>query len=325
MVFINKRLLSLAILISAAFSANAASDPDFTNLPWMTGPLLAQAGQTLPAGHTNYEPYLFVTDTFGIYNQAGEKSRIPRIIKTTPTMVLIQGLTSFMDLQVIADYSFSNSSANNYSDLGDPTIYLGFQAFTENMQGWRPDLRVTISEKFPAGRYQNLNPINSGIDAVGAGSYQTGIGANFQKTYQFKNNKFLRARLTFLYVIPSSPSLNNVNTYGGGTGTSGILDLGNTLSIDGSLEFTLTTHWVPALDIVYAYQAKSKFTGALGTAITGMPATVGGQSSQAISLAPAMEYNFSPTLGIIAGAWFTVFGRNTADFAAAVFALNYYH
>ncbi len=322
--FIYKKLL-FVILIFCCFSIKAVPDPDYLGLPWMTGPLLAQAGHTLPAGHSNYEPYLFVTDTFGVFDTNGKKQQISPVIKTTPAMVFTQGLTSFMDLQVIADYSFINSAANNYSGIGDPTVFLGFQAFVEDKQGWRPDLRFTISEEFPVGRYQNLNPINGGIDAIGAGSYQTGIGANFQKTFLIKQTYYLRARLTFLYVIPSSPKVSNANTYGGGTGTDGIIDIGNIFNIDGSIEFAITKNWVPALDIVYAYQAKSQFSGTLGTTSSGAAAMVGGVSAQVFSLAPAIEYNFSRKLGIIAGAWFSVYGKNTANFAAAVMAVNYYN
>lgn len=38
-----------------------------------------------------------------------------------------------------------------------------------------------------------------------------------------------------------------------------------------------------------------------------------------------MEYNFNASVGIIAGVWFTVVGRNSPDFISAVMALNIYH
>jgi hypothetical protein len=90
-----------------------------------------------------------------------------------------------------------------------------------------------------------------------------------------------------------------------------------------SLEYTFNEHWAIALDSIYTHTNKIRFSGKKGKGFKGEPATVGSPSSEQISFAPAMEYNFSDSFGIIAGAWFSAFGRNSAEFRGAVVNFEY--
>ncbi|MCB1827280.1 MAG: hypothetical protein KDH94_02560 [Coxiellaceae bacterium] len=54
----------------------------------------------------------------------------------------------------------------------------------------------------------------------------------------------------------------------------------------------------------------------------GLPVPVSEVSTNSFSIAPAIEYNFNGNLGIIAGVWFGVDGRNTPEFASYVFSLD---
>jgi hypothetical protein len=91
---------------------------------------------------------------------------------------------------------------------------------------------------------------------------------------------------------------------------------GNTFSSGVGIEVSMTQRWVLATDIVYKMQARTKFQG---TTV----APVGGGFSDQLSLAPAIEYNWSPNLGAIVGAWFSVYGRNSPQFASGVCSLTY--
>jgi hypothetical protein len=51
---------------------------------------------------------------------------------------------------------------------------------------------------------------------------------------------------------------------------------------------------------------------------------VGTPSTSLLTLAPAIEYNFTQTIGVIVGSWFTLKGRNANRFVSAAAALNYY-
>ncbi|MCH9769256.1 MAG: hypothetical protein K0U12_00095, partial [Gammaproteobacteria bacterium] len=177
---------------------HAKVKPDY-NLAWFTGPLLAPPGRTLPAGHSNFEPYLFITDSYGIYGNTGRYLSTPYTMTVSPTMVFTQGLAKRLDLQAVVPYNFNfrNNASDSY--FADVNLVLGLQVLNpRDDQAW-PALRMTFQETFPAGRYENLSANKNGTDATGAGSYQSALGANFQKLWGFLNGQFLRARLSINY------------------------------------------------------------------------------------------------------------------------------
>lgn len=91
------------------------------------------------------------------------------------------------------------------------------------------------------------------------------------------------------------------------------------------MEYSITLNWVAAIDLNYIHINKSTFRGKLGTIAPGVPAMVGFKASEQFSLAPALEYNWSEKIGVIAGVWFTVLGRNQFDFTSGVAAFNWYY
>lgn len=310
-------LLSLAIGI-CGLMANS-----FALSPWFTGPLLAPAGHTLPKGHQNYEPYLFFTDNIGVYNNHWHSQHVPESRTLSPTMVFTQGVTNRIDVQLIAPYNFNNHEGENDSNLGDISAVIGYQLLNEKSGSLMPDLRVTLQEGFPTGKYKNLDASKAGTDATGSGSFQTSFGLNFQKMFQVMPAHALRTRLSFTYTIPSSVHVTGVNSYGGVSGTDGHVKPGKKFATDLGFEYQLTQHWVPALDVTYSYTTQSSFSGTAGT-ISGLPAEVGSPRGEQVSVAPALEYNFNSHLGIIGGAWFTVAGKNSARFSGGAIAVNYY-
>lgn len=318
----NKLMLVLAgfsISISAAAATNGITDP------WMVGPLLAPSGHTIPKGHVNVEPYLFVTDSYGVYNNHWKSVSTPSTTTISPTLILSLGVTNWMDVQAAIPYQWNIERGEDSAGFGDASVTLGFQALNAVQSSWwRPDLRLSISEAFPSGRYKNLSTTKRGTDAHGAGSFQTSFGANFQKLNRLPNGKYLRTRLSFVYTIPSSARVSGVNAYGGVAGTEGRVHPGNKFTTDLAFEYTLTQHWVPAVDIAFTTTDKSSFSGDPGLMANGLPAKVGHDTADGLSFAPALEYNFSANLGVIGGVWFTAYGRNSSDFDAAVLAVNYY-
>ena len=293
--------------------------------PWMTGPIIAASGHTLPEGHTNFEPYLFATDNMGFYNHQWHHMDSVKNITINPTMVLTQGLLKRLDVQLIAPYNINHKEGKTDSNVGDMSLILGFQLLEQSPKNWMPDLRITLQEGFPTGKYDNLSLSKNGTDTTGMGSYQTAIGLNFQKMHKFSDAHYLRARLTLIYTRTSDVGVAGPNSYGGGTGTTGTVNPGDKFTADLGLEYTLTQHWVPAIDFSYMGIGATSFRGAVGTASSGAAATVGGPGEEQISIAPAIEYNFSSTMGLIAGVWFTVSGHDANDFVSGVVAFNYYH
>jgi hypothetical protein len=308
--------LQLCLLSSAAMASFK---------PWFTGPLLAPSADTITIGHQNFQPYLFITDDVGFYNQNGRLTHQNTSQTISPSMLYTLGLTHFMDMQVTLPYDFNTRKNQFDSNISDISALLGFSILKDQRHSILPSIRFTVGETFPTGRYQNLNPRKLGTDSTGAGSYQTTFGIIMQKLLLMYGIHYLRIRLSALYSITASTKVHNFNAYGGGFGTNGTASPGNQATFDLAFEYNLTQNWVTAIDIYYLTVNKSYFSGNSGVTITGAPATVGLRTLDQFSLAPAIEYNFNADLGVIAGVWFSVFGRNADDFVSGVISLNYYH
>ena len=125
------------------------------------------------------------------------------------------------------------------------------------------------------------------------------------------------------YTIPNSVHVKGYNLYGGGHHTRGTIYPGQSLVVLFGFEISLTQRWAIANDIQYLHVNKTHFKGRKGKT-NGVKNVVGFPSSEQFSLAPAIEYDFSAYVGVIAGVWFSVAGRNALDFASGVVAVNIY-
>lgn len=316
--------LILFFLIFPADGCASGTNSQQDSAPWFTGPLIASAAKTVAEGHQNYEPYIFATDNIGYYNRSWHRISETNSQIYNPMLLYTVGLNHFMDLQVTIPYDL-NTKENYFSHgISDISVYLGFQILNDNPHSWEPDCRFTIQEAFPTGRYQNLNPQQMKNDVTGSGSYQTGIAFNFQKLLHIYKVHYLRTRLSLTYTFPAPTTVHNFNAYGGGFGTQGTVNPGDNFSADLAFELTMTRNWVAVMEMYYIIAAKSTFKGQPGFTQRGKLASVGNPSDQQLSLAPAIEYNFNADVGIIAGAWFSVTGRDATDFVSGVVAVNIY-
>ena len=188
---------------------------------FFTGPLLAPDGNTVTPGHLNWEPYLFVTTKTGEYDSNWKSQNTPNMIRIQPQLSLTIGLSKRFDIEITPQLIHNRQQGEHSTNVGDLPVSLGFQALHDEKGGFMPDLRITLDERFPLGKYQKLDPRKLGTDRTGTGSFITGLGFNFQKLFYLKNNKFLRARLTTSYLVPAPVHVKGFNTYGGGFGTTG--------------------------------------------------------------------------------------------------------
>ena len=163
-----------------------------------------------------------------------------------------------------------------------------------------------------------------GFSDGGAGAFETDLGVVFGRLIHVRGIHYLNSRLSVSYAIPSNVHVKGFNNYGGGFGTKGLVKVGNSITTLLGLELNMSLNWALALDVAYAYGNKTRFSGRKGFNPDGSHASVGGPSFNQVSLAPALEYNFNESVGIIAGAWFTVAGRNSSQFATGVVAVNWY-
>jgi hypothetical protein len=291
-------------------------------LPWYTGPLITGSANNVPKGKWNIEPYLYFLLNHAQYDDDRNSIDIPNVWNIRPLGLLQTGLTSWLDFTVIAYGQFNWREGKYAQGFGDFNSVFGVQLATETPS--TPAMRLTIGETFPTGRYQRLDPKKGGIDAFGSGAYQTVLGFIISKVFWKNPLHPTRIRLAASYSIPNHDvEVKNFNAYGGGFGTRGNVCVGQTLNLDLGVEASLSQHWVLATDVAYTYSRESTFKGKPGVALTGGPASVGAPSSDQLSLAPAIEYNVSEQGGFIGGIWFSITGRNSANFAGIVLAYTW--
>lgn len=292
--------------------------------PWFTGPIIASFGKTIPSGHTNIEIYAFYIDNIGIYNNNWKSTSLSGNINSVGLAFISHGLTNFLDVQFALPYSYNRFKHRHSNHLNDTSIELGIQLLKQNESKWLPNIRLAIQQIFPNGNFRELNPLLDGSDATGLGSYQTKFTFNFQHLIHLSELHYLRTRLALSYTYAANAELRGVSAYGGRMDTLGGIQPGNLKSFNLAEELTLTQNWVAVMEAYLVQRQATHFHGNPGTNPNGSLAQVGSAALAQITLAPAIEYNFSDNMGLIAGPWFSVKGKNSFQFISYVIALNYY-
>jgi hypothetical protein len=288
--------------------------------PWFTGPLLAPSALTIPPGHYNIEPYLSVNAETGFYNQQWKRTKRETFWVNQLYCPFQFGINPWLDFQFTPTFSYNSTRGVGEWTWGDMPIAFDIQLFhtTRPINCWNTALKLTLRETIPLGKYQNLNPKKYLTDEGGLGSWQTGFGLVWGNIFYLGRNYFLTWRNAFLYTIPAPVRVKNLNAFGGGEGTKGTAYPAQSFQFDTAVEINLSQNWAFALDIVGNFSGKNRFKGRTIQKNTS-------PSSIQLSLAPAIEYNWSANIGIIFGSWFSVAGQNAVQFTSGLFAFNYYH
>ena len=170
---------------------------------------------------------------------------------------------------------------------------------------------------FPTGYYDNLsNPLTG----FGGGAYTLKEELLFQSLFGTWGDHPMRVRVYGdLFEPLGDVSVQNVSVYGTSYGFQGQANPGLAADWGIGVEYGLNQRWVLALDLVQNYAAGFRLNG---TNLSGNPANVKSGSSTSIALAPAIEYNFSSRVGLIAGVEFSAAGRNTPSYIAPQIALS---
>jgi hypothetical protein len=302
--------------------ATLFSDPDIAPVKLeeqalATGPLLAPSPYTVPPGHVDLEPYLYVNFSTGVYNNHWEHQKESSLSKNIEFVPMIQvGVLSFMDLDLVPQFIHNSAGGKGASGIGDFGVQLGFQVLRQNH--YPIALKIAIQEIFPTGAYHNLNSSLNGVDAFGSGAFTTKVTIASGYKMPLSPSRDLRIRLATSYAIPSSVHVEGPNAYGGDPTTFGDVTNAGTFDLVCGIEYSITRNWVLSMDIDSLWQHATKFKGR-----TLSPVGKDG-STYVLSMAPALEYNFNATYGFIGGAWFSVLGRNHTSYVNGVLAFNIY-
>jgi len=310
-----RTLLKLIIILFVSTYGYCLSPPFSGDHPWFTGPLFTPSARVVPAEHFNIEPYCTWVVNTGAYDNDGKVVSAPRYNQITSQLVCKVGLIDRVDFSLNAQSSYNwlgNLSATGFRDL---SVGFDFQLIEDSKDGM--PLRLAVYEIFPTGRYENLKPRLLGVDSIGSGSYATHLGLSTSRLFHFEDNRYLNARCTVLTILYAPASVHGLNSYGGDPTTHGTIHPGFNYAVLLGAEYTLTDNWVLALDIINGWSSKSTFKGD-----TIFP--VGLRAGSNFSVAPAIEYNWSKTIGVIVGGWCSFAGCNSPQFVGCSGAINVY-
>jgi hypothetical protein len=327
----NKGLIPILLLFSLAGCPSSlqagegtAEVPAGSLTPWLTGPLIALSGEVVQGGHYDIQPFFHFNTVTGIYDRHWHNASSPNFFNFTLNVQIIVGMTKWMDFQISPQGLYNSTQGQSSTLFGDFPFTLDFQLLATDKFKWFPGIKLELTETFPTGKYQKLKARKLDTDLSGLGSFATSANLVFYKVYHLARVHYLSMTASFGYTYYAPVHVRGFNAYGGGSGCAGKVYPGNSYSGIVSFEFTLNKNWVLAIDHVYTHSDKERFRGTpgIGSSLS-VPGAVSPHSSENLSFAPAIEYNFNEHWGIIAGTWVSAIGRNSFVFRNAIFSFEY--
>ena len=321
-------LCALGIGASATAAASSASGSAMQSLDdaWWTGPLLAPNAATMPQGHWLIEPYVYDLMPYGRFDGNGTLRSTGAGHDIGSQTYIEYGLADGLTLGLIPRFGLHESSAGQDSSglaLGDITLQAAYGLRRFQQGSWIPASSLVIGETFPTGKYDRLDGRTDG--ALGSGAYATTLSLYSQTYLWLPNGRILRARLDLSYSISRRATLRDESIYGTSAGFSGFVRPGPTLVGDLAFEYSLTRSWVLATDIDWQHDGNTRVTGAYASAAAPPAQYVQDfGSDELLYFAPAIEYNWSASMGVIAGARIAALGRNITATVTPVAAINMY-
>jgi hypothetical protein len=293
---------------------------------WWTGPMLAPSAATLPRGHFLVEPYLYDVVVHGRFDSDGDRHGAPRSSGFGSLTYVLYGLANRLSTGLIAIAGYNTVSGSPSSSgvgVGDVTLQAQYRLTQFHEGGWVPTTSITVQETLPTGKYDRLGDRPS--DGFGGGAYATTLALYSQTYFWLPNGRILRVRLNASQTFFSRAKVRDVSVYGTEEGFRGHARPGGSLLVNAAGEYSITRKWVAALDVTYRHDGNTRVAGydVFGSPPSAVRLDSG--SSHAFGLAPAIEYNWKPNLGVLVGARVIVAGRNTAATITPAVAVNFVH
>lgn len=314
---------ALLLLILAATQAVAqvpAAPRQSLADAWWTGPMLANSAATLPRGHYLLEPYLYDVRTTGSFDRDGNRHATGRSHGFGSLTYMTYGVTDTFSLSLIPTFGYNDPAQGLSSSgigMGDLSVH-GQYRLTQFRPGhWLPTISVALQQTLPTGKYDRLGERAS--DGLGSGANTTQLGIYSQTCFWMPNGRILRMRLNLTRAFSDRVDVADESVYGTDRGFRGSARPGASLVVNAAWEYSVTRHWVLALDAVYR---RTGATQVRGIDAVGNATRFDSGSSRSFALAPAIEYNLSANVGVLLGVRAVVGGRNTAAHVTPAIAVN---
>jgi hypothetical protein len=316
-------LIALPIAWSAAPAQTAASARQATSDAWWTGPMLANSASTLPRGHVLFEPYFYDVSTVGAFDTNGDAHSTPHAQGYGSLAYIIVGVTDRLSAGFVPTIGYNtieNARSSSRLQLGDVSLLAqyGLTRFHEGSPV--PSIAVSLQETFPTGKYDRLG--ERAADGFGSGAHTSTVSIYSQTYLWLPNGRILRVRLNGSESFSGHATVSDESVYGTEAGFRGTAEPGNTTFLDLAGEYSLTKRWVLASDVTYRHVRNTTVTG---TSPSLSRVAFGSGSSDAINVAPAVEYNLNSNLGVLFGVRIVMAGWNTSSTITPAIAINVVH
>jgi hypothetical protein len=279
--------------------------------------MLAPSAATLPRGHFLIEPYLY--DVIGAHSHGfGSLTYVNYglINRVTVGVIPTAGYTKV-----------SNGPGSSGVGMGDLTLQTQYRLTKFRQGSWIPTTSVAVQEALPTGKYDRLG--NRPSDGLGSGAYTTTLALYSQTYFWLPNGRILRMRFNVSEGFSNSVSVQDVSVYGTGAGFRGRAKPGSPFFADAAWEYSVTRSWVLALDVTYRHASNTRVAGynILDPSSVQNPPSIrlNSGSSDAFGFAPAIEYNWKPTLGVLLGTRVIPASHNTHATITPAVAINFVH
>jgi hypothetical protein len=303
---------------AGAGSANAQQPDSAAKSQWFTGSLIAPSPALLKAGAFEIEPYLVYTGNTGSYAANWSHHSVAHNLSEVQSETLVEyGITDRLSIQAVPSFGALWTGQNSSFGSGDLPVELKYRFNDQNLATGAPSVTVFLGMSFPLGKYDGLTVPSVG---QGSGAFTVKQGILLQSLFDTWGDHPLRLRLYADAFEPiADASVRDISVYGTAQGFHGHAAPGFAADTGLGVEYGLSQRWVLALDLVQNYADTTHVSGAIGSAAV---TTSKNPAGIAFSVAPAVEYNFSGSVGLIVGVQFSVAGRYTGSYVAPQIALS---
>jgi len=300
-----------AALICLRAQPTAAADSDevaqwqaaMSAARW-TGPLLASTPETLPQGHFYTEPYVFDVISGGEHHPGSSG-------------FYQYGLLNNFTVGVQPSFAYGLRQTNRGAAIGDFKLLSQLRLTHFTPEHRFPTIALVINMAVPTGRYDRLPASKQGH---GEGAVAPEVGINAQRYFLLPNGRLLRGRINVLKSFPLNASVTGRSVYGTGADFRGHARPGSKTTLIAAAEYSLTNEWVLAFDVEADHWARTRVVGR--DQPRGLLVTRTSPVSSDIGFAPAIEYNMSPSTGVLLGVWIVPKGHNTTSSVTPAIALS---
>ncbi|MEO8627184.1 MAG: hypothetical protein ABI612_03670 [Betaproteobacteria bacterium] len=287
---------------------------------WFTGSLEAPSPALPKAGIFAIEPYVIYTRNTGTFDDGWGHQLVPHDSNQLESLTVLKyGLTDRLTIQGLPSFAYlwNDQSTSSGVGAGDLPVELEYRLKDQNNKTGSPSVTVSLGMSFPIADYDRLR---RPLDGMGSGAYTLKEGLLFQSLFDTWGDHPLRLRVFGAAFEPvAKVSVHDVSVYGTGQGFQGQATPGFSAELGIGVEYGLDQRWVLALDVVQSYGNGFRLNGADAA---GNVVSTSAANSTCVAVAPALEYNWSGSMGLIVGVAFSAAGRNASSYIAPQLALS---